>query len=151
MKTCPQEINVERWFDGAAMDAAAVQSHLDGCLACRAYLAGLEHLRAGFAVRKAVPEIGDAQLPAFLRQLQDRVETAPAARPLRFWTMVSAAAAALVVTVSVLSIVSTGPKPIEATVVEQRSTEIQGATTTVSVADDGTTTVWVNVPEGDMW
>ncbi len=150
MKSCPQEINVERIFDGAA-DSAALRSHLDACPSCRAYLAGLERMRAGFAVRKAAPEIADAQLPAFLRQLQDRVEAAPAARPVRLWAMFSAATAALVVTVSVLSIVSTGPKPIEATVIEERSTEIQGATTAVTVADDGTTTVWVHVPEGDMW
>lgn len=151
MKNCPQEVNVERMFDGAEIDSAPLRAHLDTCPSCRAHLTGLERMRAGFTARQAAPEIADAQLPAFLRQLQDRVEAAPAARPYRIWAMLSGAAAALVVTVSVISIVSTGPKPIEATVIEQRSTEIQGATTAVTVADDGTTTVWVHVPEGDMW
>ena len=152
METCSQQMNVERYFDGASPDAAAVQTHLGACPECRAHLASLERMRVGFAVRKAVPEIADPQMSAFFHQLRDRVETAPAAaRPFRFWAMLSAAAAALVVTVSLLSIFSTGPKRIEATVIEQRSTQIEGATTSVSVANDGTTTVWVNVPEGDMW
>ena len=50
-----------------------------------------------------------------------------------------------------MSITSPGQKPIEATVIEERSSDIEGATTSVSVSNDGTTTVWVNVPEGDMW
>lgn len=143
---------VERWFDGELADAEGIRAHLAICPACTRQLAALERMRAGFAVRKAVPEIADAQMNAFLRQLRDGVETAPAARPLRFWTMLSAAAAALVVVVSLISIVQPAPKPIEATVIERRSTDIEGATTTVTVSDDGTTTtVWVNVPEGDMW
>jgi len=151
MMMCSQQMNVERYFDGAAPDVAAVQSHLEVCAECRGHLASLERMRAGFAIRKAAPEIADAQLSAFMRELHDRVETAPVARPFRFWATISAAAAALVVTISILSIMSPGSKPIEATVVEQRSSDIEGATTSVSVADDGTTTVWVNVPEGDMW
>lgn len=152
MAMCSQQMNVERYFDGASPDAAAVQTHLGFCADCRAHLATLERMRAGFAARKAVPEIADPQLSTFMHELRGRVETAPAAaRPFRFWATLSAMAAALVVTVSILSITSTGPKPIEATVIEQRSTGIEGATTSVSVSNDGTTTVWVNVPEGDMW
>jgi len=142
---------VERWFDGELADGEGIRAHLAICPACAQHLAALERMRAGFAARKAVPEIADAQMNAFLNQLRDRVETAPAAHPFRFWTMLSAAAAALVVVVSLFSIVSPAPKPIEATVIERRSTDIEGATTSVSVSEDGTTTVWVNVPEEDMW
>ncbi len=143
---------VERWFDGELADGEAIRAHLAICPACEAQLSALERLRAGIAARKAVPEIADPQLSAFLHELRGRVETAPAAaRPFRFWATLSALAAALVVTVSILSITSTGPKPIEATVIEERSSEIEGATTSVSVSNDGTTTIWVNVPEGDMW
>ncbi len=143
---------VERWFDGELADGEGVRAHLAICPACTQHLAALERMRAGFAARKAVPDINDMQMNAFLNELRDRVETAPAAvRPLRFWTMLSAAAAAIVVVISFFSIVSPAPKPIEATVIERRSTDIEGATTSVSVSDDGTTTVWVNVPEEDMW
>lgn len=142
---------VERWFDGELADGDGIRAHLAVCPACTEHLATLERMRAGFAARKAVPAITDVQMNAFLNELRDRVETAPVARPLRFWTMLSAAAAAIVVVVSLFSIVQPAPKPIEATVIERRSTDIEGATTSVSVSDDGTTTVWVNVPEGDMW
>jgi len=152
MATCSQQMNVERYFDGASPDAAAVQAHISACADCRAHLAGLQRMRAGIAARTAAPEIADAQLSAFMRELHGRVETAPApAHPFRFWATVSAVAAALVVTFSIMSITSPGQKPIEATVIEERSSEIEGATTSVSVSNDGTTTVWVNVPEGDMW
>lgn len=152
MAMCSHQMNVEQYFDGAAKDAAAIRAHLDGCADCRAHLASLERMRAGFAARKAAPEIADAQLSAFMRELRGRVEEAPTpSRPFRLWATISAVAAALVVTFSIMSITSPGQKPIEATVVEQRSTDIEGATTSVSISENGTTTVWVNVPDSEMW
>lgn len=149
--TCTYGERVERWFDGELGDGEGIRAHLAKCPACTQHLATLERMRAGFAARRAVPDINDMQMNAYLNELRDRVEAAPAARPLRFWTVLSAAAAAVVVVISFFSIVSPAPKAIEATVIERRSTDVEGATTSVSVSDDGTTTVWVNVPEGDMW
>ena len=62
------------------------------------------------------------------------------------------AAEAVVVAVSLLSIFSAGPDAIEATTeIQELSTDIDGATTDAKVDEDGTATVWINLPEGDLW
>lgn len=141
---------IERWFDGELAEGEQVKVHLAICPACRDHLALLERMRAAIQ-SEPVPTLADAQMPAFLADLRARVEQKPA-RGYNLWAMLSAAAAALVVSVSLLSVFSTGPKPIEATVIENVSTDIEGATTESSVSDDGSTaTVWVNLPDGDLW
>ncbi len=140
---------VERWFDGELAEGETVRVHLAICPACRDHLALLERTRAAIHAMPA-PALDDAQMPAFLHDLRTRVEQKPA-RSFNLWAMMSAAAAAVVVAVSLLSIFSTGPQPIEATVIEEVSTDIQGATTESAVSDDGTATIWINVPEGDLW
>lgn len=150
MASCRYEQTVARWFDGETVDETAVRSHLDACARCRAYLARLKGLRARVAQTKTGARIEDTQLPAFLRELEQRIDVAPARR-VGVWAMASVGAAAIVVAVSVLSIFSSGPKPIEATVIEHASTDIDGATTETYITDDGTATVWVNLPEGDLW
>ena len=58
----------------------------------------------------------------------------------------------MLLVVAVLVGVSGAPNPVEAQcVVESFTTEIGGATATSFVSGDGTATVWVNVPDGDMW
>jgi anti-sigma factor RsiW len=141
--------HVERWFDGELAEGEQVRVHLAICPACRNHLALLERVRTAVQSQE-VPRLADAQMPAFLDELRIRVEKKPA-RTFNLWAMVSAGAAAIVVAFSLLSIFSTGPQPIEATVIEEVSTDIQGATTESSVSDDGTATVWINLPEGDLW
>ena len=74
----------------------------------------------------------------------------PPRRPGR-WAILSISTAAIIVAVSIVSIVfnfSGDPmQPVRAEV-EQVSTDIDGATATFKYDDDGTATVWVNVPEG---
>jgi len=152
MAGCTQQATIDRWFDGESVDEPAVQTHLADCSACRAYADQLKRIRAGFAAANADrPAITEAQMPAFLRELETRVHAKPRRR-IAFITMASAAAAAIVVAVSVLSLIPTsGPKAIEATEIEETTTEIDGATTESTVSDDGTATIWVNLPEGDLW
>lgn len=140
---------VERWFDGELAEGEQIRVHLAICPACREHLALLERMRGAIQAQET-PVLADAQMPAFLHELRGRVEQKPA-RSFNLWAMVSACAAALIVSISLLSIFSTGPQPIEATVIEEVSTDIQGATTESTVSDDGTATVWVNLPEGDLW
>ena len=68
------------------------------------------------------------------------------------WAVASLATAALVAAVSITILVSDGGAPVEArTEVESYGTEIEGATATTFYSEDGTATVWLNVPDGDMW
>ena len=140
---------VERWFDGELAEGEQVRVHLAICPACRDHLALLERMRAAIQAED-VPSLADAQMPAFLNDLRTRVEQKPA-RSFNLWAMLSASAAAVIVAVSLMSVFTPGQKPIEATVIENVSTDIEGATTEQSVSDDGTATVWVNLPEGDLW
>lgn len=151
MKSCRYENDVERWFDGELADAGAIEAHVAECPVCTETLSVLRVTRQ--AVRAvAEPEtIADAQLPAFLDSLRTRVEE-PAASRAGVWAFASIAAAALIVSVSTVTMFSKGPAPVEAqTVIEDTSTDIDGATTSSYYSDDGTATVWVNLPEGDMW
>lgn len=140
---------VERWFDGELAEGEQIRVHLAICPACRDHLALLERMRAAIQA-DPVPTLADAQMHAFLSDLRTRVEQKPA-RAFNLWAMLSAAAAAVVVSVSLLSVFSAGPKPIEATVIEEVSTGIEGATTESNVLPDGTATVWINLPDGDLW
>ncbi len=150
MARCRFEQTVARWFDGESVDETEVRAHLDACAHCRAYLVNLERMHTGAQEAATAVQITDSQFNRFLQELEEGVHRK---RPRRvgLWAMASVAAAAIVVALSVLSIFSTGPKPIEATVIEEAHTEIDGATTESYVSDDGTATVWVNVPEGDLW
>jgi anti-sigma factor RsiW len=141
--------HIERWFDGELAEGEQVRVHLALCPACRDHLALLERMREAIHADRA-PSLDTAQIPAFLSDLRQRVEQRPA-RSFNLWAMLSVAAAAVVVAVSLISIFSPGPQSIEATVIEQVSTDIQGATTESVVSTDGTATVWVNLPEGDLW
>ena len=63
--------------------------------------------------------------------------------------MASALTAALIVTISTVTIVSTGPDPVGAeSVIETVSTEIDGATVEIIDEDSATPTVWLHLPEG---
>jgi anti-sigma factor RsiW len=153
MAACTFEPTVERWFDGEAVDEAAVRAHLDACDGCRTYADRLKQIRSGLtAARAEAPTIDEAQVPAFLRELEKRVQAEPPRRHVSWFAFASVAAAAVVVAVSVMTLIPTnGPKQIEATEIEETSTEIDGATTETTISDDGTATVWVNLPEGDLW
>ena len=151
MKSCRYEKDLERWFDGELVDAGEMDSHVEQCTVCTDALEGLRKTREAVRAVAAREEISDAQFPAFMDGLRRQLEE-PRHRPGRLWAFVSIAAAACIVAVSTLFMFSQGPTPVAAqSVIEDASTEIDGATTSAYYSDDGTATVWVNVPEGDMW
>jgi len=146
---CTFAERVEQWFDGELAEGEQIRVHLAICPACRDHLDLLERMRATIQTQLA-PTLADAQMPAFLKDLRERTERKPA-RAWNLWAMLSATAAALIVAISMMTVFTPGQKPIEATVIEEVSTDIQGATTESTVSDDGTATIWVNLPEGDLW
>ncbi|PCJ65106.1 MAG: hypothetical protein COA73_03020 [Candidatus Hydrogenedentota bacterium] len=151
MNNCSYTKDVERWFDGAAIDSD-VESHVADCAACAEHLQFLKLTREAIGAVDVRQVIGDAQLPSFLAGIEEGVHT-PRKRYTGLWAMASAVAAALIVTVSTMTILSPGPEPVGAqTVVEEYSTEIDGATAeSFYTGEEETPTVWVNVPDGDMW
>lgn len=151
MKTCLYEERVERWVDGEDSDPTAVERHVGECAECEARARELKAIRGMVNVSRQPAEIAEAQLPAFLAGIEARIEGAPR-RHTGLWAMASLCAAALLVALSFMFLVSDGPAPVQArTVVESLSTDIDGATTTSYHDEAGTTTVWINVPDGDMW
>ncbi len=149
MKTCEYIERVERWFDGEMAAAEEVEEHLAGCPECTRGLKDLKTLRTAVESTKAYAEVSDAQFPSFMRGIEDGIEL-PKRRHVGAWALSSVLAAALVVALSLISIVSPGPEPLQAVTVEEASTEIEGATTESVYVNEETTMVWINLPDGDM-
>lgn len=150
MNNCAWSVKVARWFDEQDADEEALHAHLDHCPACAAYVAALKRQREGVAAVAAREGIGDQQFPAFMNGIREGVQQ-PARPYARLWAWTSLAAAALIVAVSVFSVTSGDPAPVEGTVVESWSTDLEDADVTYHPSKNGTTTVWVNVPREDLW
>lgn len=149
MGTCKHQEQVERWLDGECTDTNGVEKHLTACPSCRSYAEQAKRMREGVRAVSEQATIDDAQFPAFYEAIREGVNH-PSRRPAR-WAILSITTAAIIVAISIVSIAfnfSGDPmQPVRAEV-EQVSTEIDGATATFNYDDDGTATVWVNVPEG---
>ncbi|MBI5090867.1 MAG: hypothetical protein HZB26_00310 [Candidatus Hydrogenedentes bacterium] len=152
MGKCEWNSRVERWFDGAETADTEISTHLETCGVCTAYLSMLKRLRGGAAAVAKREEIRDPQFHAFMEGIRNRVEGAPAGRRLGWWTLSSVAAAALIVAIFTFMVVTGGPAAVRAqTTVESASTDLDGATAEVYSSENGTATVWVNIPRGDVW
>ena len=151
MKTCKQIQTIERWFDGESVNLD-VESHLKDCAACTEHWAFLKQTRERVHALREQPTITEDQFSAYMRGIHDGTDRPQQRRISAGWTWLSACAAAVIVAVSLLSIFSTGPQPVDArSTVEETSSEIDGATMQSYDEADGTATVWVSLPEGDMW
>jgi hypothetical protein len=145
MNTCPNEQTLERWFDGE-LDDATVANHAESCPVCRDYVNFLQATRR-IAKADSAARIEDTQMPTYLEGLRAGVQRRRTWG--RVWAAVSVAAAALIVALSLSSIFSHGPAPVLAHSVIEAHSDITGATTD-TFEKDGTTTVWVHLPEDDM-
>jgi anti-sigma factor RsiW len=158
MYKCNWETEVQRWFDGEANDDAAVAQHLASCDACRAFADELTGLRdATRTASEGIPGVPDMQMSAFLAGIRQKIEEESVASPAwrfhwgRLWTFASLAAAALIVAVSALIMFNPKPEKASATVVESVKTEVDGANVKPYKSKDGSATVWVNLPQDDVW
>ncbi len=131
-------MDVERWFDGESSESNQTEDVLTDA-GSKQYAKDLETMREGVKDVMARERIEDGQFPAFMEGIRERID--PPARGHRgIWAFASAAAAALIVALSVY-MVFTPPSPH--TVVEACSTEVEGATATSYYSDNGTAVVWV--------
>lgn len=146
MKNCPTEETIGRWFDGEAADAD-VDRHVANCTRCGEYAETLRMTRAALAERPAV-RIENSQMPAYLNDLRGGIHR----RRMwgRVWAGVSLAAAAVVAATALLTVVTQGPTAVQAHSVLEAHSDITGATTETIEYDNGTMTVWLNLPEDDM-
>ncbi len=151
MADCKWKSNVEAWFDGNAEDTRGIEQHVQNCPRCREHLKQLEFIRKNIREMAQSAHIADARFPAFIEGIRSGIT------PDRRWyrggirAMVSVAAAALIVAGSVFLLLNDGAPGAEAVVVESVSTELEGATVRQYESDNGTTTVWVYMPEDDVW
>ena len=149
MGICEYQERVERWLDGECADNDGVEKHLAACPSCRTYAEQTQRMREGVRAVSERAAIADAQFPSFYEAIREGVNRPP--RRYGRWAILSITTAAIIVAISIVSILfnfSGDPmQPVRAEV-EQVSTEIDGATATFKYDDDGTATVWVNVPEG---
>ncbi len=107
-------------------------------------------LRQGARQAAHAPEISDAQFPIFMAGLRDALER-PEPRHSGLWAMASLSAAALVLVLSILALFSRGAEPVRATEIESAHTELDGVTVDLSNDASGLSTVWVTMPESDLW
>ena len=118
----------------------------------QAYRNDMLRLREGAQQAAAqTPEISDGQMGAFLAGIREGIEQ-PAPRHAKgMWATASLVAAALVLVLSLLVIFHQPNKPVQATEVESAHTELDGVSVNCYDSPQGTTTVWVTMPESDLW
>lgn len=97
------------------------------------------------------PEISDGQMGAFMAGIREGIEQ-PAPRHAKgIWATASLVAAALVLVLSLLVIFHQPNEPVQATEVESVHTDLDGVSVDCYDSPQGTTTVWVTMPENDLW
>lgn len=144
--------HIARVFDGEAADSktAGPPGELRDSLAL---------IRDGARAARRQAEIADAQLPAFLDGIHARIAQEPSRATVfgrsfsrdRLWAVVSLTSAALIVAISAVLVFSGETPDVRATtVVEEVSTDIDGASVHWDTLDDGATVVWVEFADRDL-
>lgn len=151
MNTCKRFPEAERFFDGIEVRNSDISEHVSNCPECGAYVARLDAIRSAVAGGLAKGEIADGQFNAFMSGVRGRIETDPKSQR-SFWAASSLVAASLLMAVSAFVIISGGAPEAQArTEVQFVETDLEGATTSVTYSEQGSATVWLNVPDGEMW
>lgn len=116
----------------------------------RRYEDFVERLHEEVQTLPEAPGIADESMTAFLSGIHEGLEE-PALHRGRLWATASALTAALILLLSLFVIFSSGPEPVRATEVESCSTELDGVTLETYDNREGVSTVWVTMPENDLW
>ena len=152
MNKCRWLSRVEQWFDANMPEEHETARHVESCAVCRDELRLLRALRHGAQQTARRETIGDGQFPAFMAGVREGIEAPETAwRWNRAWAFASVAAAALITAGSVFAVFSGEPAPVEGTVVESWSTDLEDAEIRQYSSENGTQTVWVSVAREDMW
>ena len=141
---------LERLFDGESISRKDAERLSSEDFATDPLWKDLETLRTGAKEIARQEEISDSQFPAFVSGIYERVEPAPKTHRGR-WALASLTAAALIVAVSAFLVVRGETPNATATVIENATTEIEGASVHWTSSEDGDATVWVDVADGEVW
>ena len=117
---------------------------------CADYLVGVPALRDGATDATRREEIQDPQFPAFFDGIREAIGT-PRRRRGGLWALASGSAAALIAAMSIVVMFGSGHAPVDATVIESCSTDLEGASITTSDSKNGVPTVWITVTQDDVW
>jgi len=155
MGKCQWTARVEHEFDNAGVLNTELRGHVADCPECAGHLALLSALRRGAQSVARREEIRDPQFSAFMSGIRERVEAPRGVNRLGWWAWSSIGAAALIVSAFTFEVVGGGPAPVRAqTEIESVSTDLDGARIGDYQEEDGAKTVctvWVNMPQGDVW
>ena len=139
---------VERWFDGDVSCEREAKALIASDPECAAHVEALQYMRTGSQLLALRPSIQPAQFPAFMDGILERIE--PPRRHYRgLLTAVSAVAASLIAAISIFVMATPTHENVSAEV-EQVDTFIEGAEVGYYNTGDGSMTVWVDIPEGDL-
>ena len=139
---------LERWFDGDVSCEAEAKALIAEDPKCATHLEALKFMRQGARELAHQEAIQSAQFPAFMEGIRERL-TPPHRRYRGALTVASAVAASLIAAIALFVMATPAPEDVSAEV-EQVDTFIEGAEVGYYNTDNGTMTVWVDVPEGDL-
>lgn len=125
-----------------AVDAADAES--------RTYADFVQDLHDQAQSVASAPTIADTSMTTFLSGIHEGLEE-PVLHRGRLWATASALTAALILILALFVIFSNGPEPVRATEVESCTTELDGVTLQTFDNQEGVSTVWVIMPESDLW
>lgn len=106
-------------------------------------------MKAGIQYARTCEPISEVQFDAFMEGIRGQISGGQRSGN-RIWAVVSLTAAALVLSFATFLIVSGEHPSATATVVEEASSDIEGASVTWQSNKDGDVMVWVEVADGDV-
>ena len=136
----------------ACFDGERPKSELDALLKNHpddeSYLASLGMVRDQIHAAPVEHGIDDPQFSTFMRGIEQGMDKSPSPwRGRLIWA--SMTAATLILALSIFSIVTPPPAPVDATEVDFVKTELSGATTEWTESED-VVTLWVNTSKEDI-
>jgi len=152
MKRQTWQERIEQFRDGELPDSEAEE--LAAMLeepAHRDYDASLAAMST--AAQGAMPRgvIADEQLPAFVAGIREGIDI-PRRGHRGFWALASLSTAALIVSLSVFSVIMLNSQDAVHSTVEAAASEIEGVEIDTSyMGEDGTAVVWVSDTGSDTW
>jgi len=144
------ERRVEMLFDGEGAGHDSLEDLSARDPEASAYIGELESLREAARQAVASQEITDAQFPAFYEGVRAGIGARHGGRR-GLWAVASLTAAALIAAGSTFLVLSGETPDATATTVEEATTDIEGATVDLDYSEDGDATIYLEVPDGDLW
>jgi len=138
------EFEAEAHFDGEAAGVPGAEA--------QPYARHLAIMREGAREAARHQPIADAQFSSFMAGIQEGIRAQePSGYRWRTWaSLLSLSTAALLIAFSAFWAFSPAQQPVNATVVESATTDLEDTVVDVYNSEYGVTTVWVNTAKDDL-